>query len=72
MNAALALFTVLAAGDDEPAALARVLRAVREKAGRSVVAIEVSRDSDPDGAGGPGSPPRTRTTTAAPRARRRA
>ncbi len=54
MNAALALFTVLAAGDDEPAALARVLRAVREKAGRSVVAIEVSRDSDPDGAGGPG------------------
>ncbi len=49
----LVLAAVLfAAGGDEPSeALARVLEKLREKAARSVVAVEVERSADPEGTG---------------------
>lgn len=49
------LALALQADDDPSAALARTLRAVREKAARSVVAVEVDRESDPDGRSGRGA-----------------
>ncbi len=58
MKTALALLLAISApggGQDETApALSRLLVKLRERVGKSVVAIEVDRDSDPDGQGGAG------------------
>ncbi len=51
------LLALLLVQDDGPsaAAVARVLQALREKVGKSVVAIEVDRETDPEGRTGGGS-----------------
>lgn len=48
------LLALLVQGDDSTEAFARVLRAVKEKVAPSVVAIDVTRTSDPDGKGASG------------------
>lgn len=55
MNLALALAFLLGGDDDPSEALARVLQKLRDRVGRSVVAIEVQRESDPEGQGGAGA-----------------
>lgn len=54
MIALLALLALAPAGDDPAAALARRLQKLRAEVSKSVVAIEVERDTDPDGRGARG------------------
>jgi S1-C subfamily serine protease len=51
----LAVLGLLAGADDDAAALARVLARLREQVAKCVVAIEVDRESDPEGRGGAGA-----------------
>jgi serine protease Do len=54
--AALSILSAPAGADDDAsAALARVLAELRQRVGKSVVALEVARDSDPQGTGRAGA-----------------
>lgn len=54
MSALPVLLAVLAPQGDDAAALSRVLQALRERVAPSVVSIEITRSSDPEGEGGVG------------------
>ncbi len=50
----IALLAAVLCQDDPTSAMARVMQKLRDRVGRSVVALEVVRDKDPEGAAGSG------------------